>query len=208
MDIDLELQKYNVSRETISNFSAFINILSEWNSKINLVSKNSLIDVWQRHVLDSLQLINYIPSDAANIVDIGSGGGFPAIVLAIALKEKNPAAKITMVESITKKTLYLNDVCSRLQLNNARVVNDRVENLHLQNVDIITARAVAPLNVLCGYAQKIGGKNTELLLLKGKSFAEEQREAMQNWNFECQTFANHYSEDGVVVKINNLRKRK
>ena len=208
MDIDLELQKYYVSRETINNFSAFINILEEWNSKINLVSKNSLAEVWSRHVLDSLQLINYIPSTAVNIVDIGSGGGFPAIILAIALKEKNPAAKITMVESITKKTLYLNDVCTRLQLDNVQVINDRVENLHLHNVDIITARAVAALDVLCGYAHKIGGKNTELLLLKGKSFAEEQREAMQNWNFECQTFANHYSEDGDVVKINNLRKRK
>ena len=208
MDIDLELQKYYVSRETIGVFSAFINILEEWNSKINLVSKNSLAEVWSRHVLDSLQLINYIPSTAVNIVDIGSGGGFPAIILAIALKEKNPAAKITMVESITKKTLYLNDVCTRLQLDNVQVINDRVENLPLKNVNIITARAVASLNILCGYAAKIGNKNTELLLLKGRSFAVEQKEAAQNWRYDCQTFTNQYCPDGVIAKITNLRKNK
>ena len=206
MDIFEEINQYNVSRETVEKLKDFVELLTEWNEKMNLVSKNSLADVWARHVLDSVQLVNYIPEKTKYLVDIGSGSGFPGIVLAILLQEKLPSLKITLVESIAKKAMYLNDVVEKIGLNSVNVLNDRVENAVFKNVDLITARAVAALNILCGYAMKIGNKNTEMLLLKGKSFSEEEIEARKNWIFSREIYDNKYSDDGCVVKVRNIRK--
>ncbi len=208
MDIDFELQKYNVSRETIQKLKDFVAILREWNEKMNLVSKKSMDDVWERHVLDSLQLIEYLPTAVKSLIDIGSGAGFPGVVLAIAMQEKFSAAQITLVESITKKTVYLNDVCRKLDLNNIKVENNRVENIVFKDVDVITARAVAALDILCGYAYKIGNKQTEMLLLKGQSYAQEDAAAKQKWRYEAEVFPNKYAEGGVIMKLRNLRKLK
>ena len=208
MDIKTELQQYNVSRETAEKLAAFVALLTEWNAKMNLVSKNSLEDVWARHILDSLQLMRYIPDIAETLLDIGSGAGFPAIVLAIAMQEKMPNAHWTLVESITKKTVYLNDICTRLNLKNVRIENNRIENLKLKNINIVTARAVAALDVLCGYVFGFADKKTKCLFLKGKTYPEEVQSAQQRWNFDCNVYPNAYSDDGVLLEISNLRKRR
>ena len=208
MDIDFELQKYDVSRETIQKLKDFVTILRDWNEKMNLVSKKSMEDVWGRHVLDSLQLMEYLPAAVKSLVDIGSGAGFPGVVLAIAMQEKFPAAQITLVESITKKTVYLKDVCQKLGLNNVTVENNRVENIVFKNIDVITARAVAALEVLCGYAYKIGSKQTEMLFLKGQSHAQEDAAARQKWRYDADIRPNRYADGGVIMKLRNLRKLK
>lgn len=206
MDIEKELSQYNVSRETIEKLHKFVKLLTDWNQKMNLVSRNSLDCVWERHVLDSVQLIKYIPSSINHLLDIGSGSGFPAVVLAVLMQEKMPQAKVTMVESIAKKTLYLKDVCEKLGLNNVNVINSRVESISLSAPDIITARAVASLEVLCGYAAKIGSNNTESLFLKGRSYETELTEAQKNWKFNLQIYPNNYCDDGVILKLSKLRK--
>ncbi|MBQ9270924.1 MAG: 16S rRNA (guanine(527)-N(7))-methyltransferase RsmG [Alphaproteobacteria bacterium] len=208
MDITQELQKYDVSRETIEKLRVFVSLLQEWNTKMNLVSKNSLTEVWLRHILDSLQLIQYIPANTELLLDIGSGAGFPAVVLAIVMQEKMPNAKWILVESITKKTVYLNDVSAKLGLKNVQIENIRVENLKLRNINVVTARAVAALDVLCGYASSMSGKNTKCLFLKGKTYQEELQKAREKWLFDCITHQNIYSDDGVLLEISNLRKRK
>ena len=208
MDIIAELKTYNVSRETIRKLENFVDLLTQWNQKMNLISKNSLTDVWVRHVFDSIQLSSYFSDKDNLIIDIGSGSGFPGIVSAIVLQEKNPQAKVVLVESITKKTLYLNSVCADLGLKNVTVINDRVENTVFKNADVITARAVASLDVLLKYAAKIGGKQTKLLLLKGKSYVSEENQAKEHWNYSCEIFKNKYSEDGVIMKITNIRTKK
>ena len=208
MDIARELESYNVSRETIRKLEDFVVMLTRWNQKMNLVSKNSLSDVWVRHILDSIQLSNFFSDKDNLIVDIGSGSGFPGVVLAIVLHEKNPQAKIVLVESITKKTMYLNSVCTDLGLKNVSVINNRIENTVFKDVDIITARAVASLDVLLKYAAKIGRKQTKILLLKGKSYTDEEKQAKTHWNYDCEIFKNKYSDDGVIMKITNIRTKK
>lgn|SRR5574344_696735 len=208
MNIENEILSYDVSRETYQKLSAFVALLTEWNFKLNLVSKNSMPEVWTRHILDSIQLIKHIDSNTKNIVDIGSGAGFPAIVLAIVLQEKNPAIKLKLVESITKKTVYLKDICEKLGLNNVEVLNTRVENYDFTDVDLITARAVASLDVLCQYCHKIGNSKTSMLLLKGKTYAEENQEAQKKWTYKLEVLPNHYSDDGVILKLSNLRYKK
>lgn len=208
MDTIAELESYNVSRETIRKLEDFVALLTQWNQKMNLISKNSLPEVWTRHVLDSIQLSPYFSEKDKLIVDIGSGSGFPGIVSAIVLQEKNPEAKVVLVESITKKTLYLNSVCADLGLKNVSVVNDRVENTVFKDADIITARAVASLDILLKYAAKIGSKQTKLLLLKGKSYISEENQAKEHWNYDCEVIKNKYCDDGVIMKITNIRKKK
>ncbi|MBQ8481805.1 MAG: 16S rRNA (guanine(527)-N(7))-methyltransferase RsmG [Alphaproteobacteria bacterium] len=208
MDIEKEFLQYNVSRETFKKIEQFSELLREWNQKINLVSRNSLGILWERHILDSAQLINYIPEQIEYLLDIGSGAGFPAMILAILLQEKNPDTKIMLVESIKKKTVYLNDIRDRLGLSNVKIYNCRVESHEFPKPDIITARAVASLDVLCGYVSGIGKNSTESLFLKGKSYKEEIAEAKRHWNFDLEVIPNKYSDDGVVLKLNKLRKQK
>ena len=206
MDIKAELLQYNVSRETFEKLATFVELLKEWNAKINLVSKNSLDEVWTRHVLDSAQLIKYIPEKTKYLLDIGSGAGFPAIVLAIIMQEKNPSAKWVLAESITKKTVYLNDVCTKLELTNVHIENNRVENLILNNIDIVTARAVASLETLCSYVYGLKCRDVKCLFIKGKTYGDELQAAYQKWRFGHKVYQNLYSEDGVILEIDNIRK--
>lgn len=208
MNIDDEILSYGVSRETLAKIKDFAVILEEWNTKINLVSKNSIKDIWERHILDSLQLIDYLPKHFKRLVDIGSGAGFPAIVLAIALEEKNHEAELCLVESITKKTVYLKNVAENLDLKNVTVVNSRVENTVFKAVDVVTARAVADLNILLSYQKKIGNNKTIGLYLKGQSYEQELHNASKNWFFDCDVIQNRYSENGVLLKISELRSKK
>lgn len=208
MDIEQEILNYGVSRETLQKIKDFVTILQEWNSKINLVSKNSIKDVWVRHVLDSVQLIKYIPQKTTHLVDIGSGSGFPGICLAILMQELLPQAKITLVESITKKTVYLNDVIQKLGLANASVMNLRVENGVFKNVSVITARAVTDLNTLMLYQNKIGDEKTIGLYLKGEKYKEELVCAEKNWHFKLSETPNKYAENGIILQITEVRKKK
>ena len=212
MDIAQEIKNLGIGEQEYLKLQNFVALLAEWNEKMNLVSKNSFADVWVRHVLDSAQLITYLPKNLKHLVDIGSGAGFPAIVLAILVERKMPEAKLTLVESITKKTVYLNDVVQKLGLKNVEIINDRVENIGkntvFKDVDVITARAVAQLDVLCSYAKHIGNANTKLLLLKGQKWAEEDTLAQNHWQYDLTIYPNKYCLDGVVMELLNLRKKR
>lgn len=194
----------------VQKLQAFVALLTEWNAKMNLVSKNSLAEVWMRHVLDSAQLVAYLPPEMRRLTDIGSGAGFPALVLAILLQALQSSAEVVLIESIGKKATYLREAASRLDLPNVRVINARVENTVFKDVaaDVITARAVAALDVLCGYALKISGRQTRALFLKGQSYAAELSEAQKHWQFASRTYPNKYSTDGVIIQLWNIRNKK
>ena len=207
-DMENFILKYNVSRETYSNLESYVALLREWQNKFNLVSKNSLEFVWERHIADSAQLFNYISDDVKLIYDFGSGAGFPALVLAIIAKEKRPDIKFKLVESIGKKTLYLNEVKTQLNLENVEIFNDRVENLKLPVADMITARAMTSLDNLFKYSILFSDKKTKLLFPKGKSYNEELDEAKKNWNFKFSVHENQLCSDGVILLFENLRRKK
>lgn len=202
------IKTYNVSRETFKNLNRFIEILTTWNAKMNLVSRNSMADIWTRHVADSLELYQYLNAGAKRVYDIGSGAGFPAMVLAIAANGQMPGLSFTLIESITKKTVYLNDVKNKLNLKNVQIINDRSENLKLPPADFVTARAVASLNKLFLYALPFVGKNTVLILPKGETFLNEVREAENFWNFDLEVKKNSVHETGVVLLVSHLRRKK
>ena len=197
------MEKYNVSRETFLKLKTYEACLHEWQNKFNLVSNASLENAWQRHFEDSVQLFKFIPTSARTILDFGSGAGFPALVLAIMAQEKLPQLKVKLIESLKKKTLYLNTVKELCQLN-VDVVNDRIENLPAQKVDVITSRAMCNLNDLLKYSLRFTTKQTLMIFPKGRSYQEELDEARRNWKFDCRIEKNEVSDDGVILLINHL----
>ena len=198
---------YNVSRETYDKLKLCQQALCEWQEKFNLVSKNSLQDAWNRHFLDSAQLFPLIPENAKSLVDLGSGAGFPGMVLAIMAAEKTPYLKLTLVESIAKKTLYLNhvkDICGCL---NTQVLNKRIESLINCKFDVVTARAVTALTDLLAYAFPLMRQNAVCIFPKGKTFEQEIKQAEQKWSFDYKIVPSLTSEESVILVIKNLKKK-
>ena len=201
------MSTYNVSRETFAILSRYVNILDDWQTKMNLVSPKSMAEVWTRHIADSLQLYQHLNSDTKTVYDIGSGAGFPAIVLAIQSMVEQRDIKFKLIESITKKTVYLNAVKNELNLKNVEIINARSENLKLAPADVITARAVAALDKLFALALPLVDKHTVLLLPKGKTYQAEIDEALKHWSFYVKVLPNNVEPEGVILQIANLRKK-
>ncbi|MBE6451947.1 MAG: 16S rRNA (guanine(527)-N(7))-methyltransferase RsmG [Alphaproteobacteria bacterium] len=200
-------EKYNVSRETYLKLKSYQSMLEDWQHKLNLVSKNTIENAWERHFLDSAQLLRFIPDSAKTLVDFGSGAGFPGMVLAIMLNEKTPYLKVTLVESILKKTVYLNAVKEQLGVD-VSIVNNRIESIEPLPVDVITSRALTSLSDLLAYSYPFVSKNTVCIFPKGKKYAEELAEAHKHWKFKCDIYSSEQSEEGKILIISNIKKIK
>lgn len=175
---------YGVSRET---FLPYLELLDKWNNKINLVAKGE--DIWNRHVLDSAQLFEFInPTD--KIIDVGSGAGFPGIVLSLM-----GAKDVTLIEVDVRKSAFLLQA-AKLSPNKITILNERVEKLELE-CDILTSRAFASINNILNLCQTIK-VDKKFLLLKGQKAMIEIEEAKANWQFEYQM---HKNDNGWVVEL-------
>ena len=185
----------DVSRETFDQLEAYVALLEKWQPKINLIANSTLPDIWQRHVWDSAQLITHIPPTARTILDVGSGGGFPGLVIAI-LSE----ATVHLVESDQRKSIFLQTVIRELGLN-AQVHNARLETLPPMAPDIITARALASVEKLLDWLQPQLETGPDCLFLKGVRVEEELTILASYPNITASTFQSASSADGVVLKL-------
>ena len=201
-------EKYNVSRETFSKLKTYQELLIEWQGKFNLVSNSSLESAWGRHFLDSVQLIKFVPKDAQTLIDFGSGAGFPGLVLATMFEEITPYLKVFLVESVSKKTMFLNCVKEALGLKNVQVFNCRIESLPKQKVDVVTSRAMTSLVGLLDYAYPFCRKQTVCIFPKGKKYAEELAEAQKKWKFDLKIYESEQSSEGKILVISQLSKVK
>ena len=191
-----------VTPAIVMDFETWFSILIRWNAKINLVSQSALADFWFRHALDSWQLMAHVPAKSETILDLGSGGGFPGLALAIACKHRG-YGHVTLVESVGKKANFLRSVIRELSLP-ATVKDERVENLAPLPYDIISARAFAPLPRLLDYAAPFWGPETKALLLKGQSVEAEIFEAHESWAFESALTESKSDPEGSVLLVTNL----
>jgi 16S rRNA (guanine527-N7)-methyltransferase len=192
----------NVSRETLARLKAYVGLLAEWNTRHNLVSKNSLEDVWRRHVWDSAQLIRFVPESANNLVDLGSGAGFPGLVLAAMLRERL-GFKTVLYESIAKKCAFLIAAAERMQIQ-VDVRNARMEEARQEPFDLVTARACAPLTKLLGYARPFQGAKTVSLFLKGQNVEAELTEARTSWKLNAVRHDSLTDPSGVILEIRDI----
>src|SRR6266403_4032659 len=175
-----------VSRETEARLDRYVDLLVEWQAKTNLVAPSTLPNLWTRHISDSLQLLRLAPS-AKVWLDLGSGGGFPGVVLACALAE-TPGATVHLVERIAKKAAFLREalrVTSSPGMVHLAEIKDSVDRI-AGNVDCVTARAVAPLHQLVGLAEPLVRRGAKALFLKGQDVEAELTEATKYWNIEPQ----------------------
>lgn len=178
------LRRFDVSRETAARLDALVKLLFERQQVMNLVSRSSLPNVWTRHVADSLQLITLAPA-ARTWIDLGSGGGFPGLVIACALADMADA-RIHLVESIGKKARFLSDAAAGINLP-VSVHIERIEQFVPNwrgQIDIVSARAVAPLTKLLDYAAPLIERGAKCLFLKGQDVALELTEASKYWKFQ------------------------
>jgi 16S rRNA (guanine527-N7)-methyltransferase len=193
-----------VAPETKRDFERYVALLGEWQRVHNLASRSALDDVWGRHVADSLQLLDHAP-DFREWVDLGSGAGFPGLVIAIACKDSSDR-DFTLVESNAKKSAFLRAAIRETGAN-ATVANERIE-AHARKMagraDIISARALAPLSDLLGLAAPYAHADTAMLFLKGKEYVQELDAAAQSWTFDVVDYASATDSGGRVLAIRNL----
>lgn len=196
-----------VSRETEMRLDRFIDLLGRWQSKTNLVAPSTLPHVWTRHVSDSLQLLALQPQ-AKIWVDLGSGGGFPGVVLACALADK-PGAVVHLVERNAKKAAFLREairVTSSPGVVHLSEIEDIVDSIDAR-IDCVTARALAPLNQLLGLAEPLLRKGGKALFLKGQDVDAELTEATKYWNIRPLLHSSRSGGGGWIVELDRIERR-
>ncbi len=195
MTPDAVCQKLNVSRETMDMFTAYLKLLEKWQRRINLVANSTLQDAWQRHILDSGQLAFHLPVNAKHVLDVGSGAGFPGLVLAIMT-----SMQVDLVESDQRKAIFLSTVIRELSLN-ARVHNCRIENMTPLRPDVITARALAPVPKLLNLIEKQLHPDCICLFLKGASVEEELTNLQSYSRMKAVRHSSLSGPNGVVLAL-------
>ena len=200
------VKSLNVSRETLSDFYEYKTLLYKWNEKINLVSKHTLIDIWERHFLDSGQIIINVEASGKRWVDVGSGAGFPGLVVALLLRDRKVDCDLVLVEKHPKKVFFLKEVIRKLNLS-VEVVNDNIYTLEPLNADILTARAFSELNNLMEIAFRHRKKEGICLFLKGENYKIELDKTLNNWFFDYDIVGSLSSSSGNIIKVKKIFKR-
>lgn len=219
MDASLFAAATNVSRETVDRLRLYEAQLKLWQPRINLVANATLPELWHRHFLDSAQLLPLIPAESRVFADLGSGGGFPGLVLAILLQERREKGsaggaerpwRFVLVESDVRKCAFLREVARQTGVA-VEILSTRIENSETQSklasVDVLTARALAPLDRLLGLAAPLFGERTVGLFLKGQGAQAEVEAARSQWAFDASFVHSETAADARVVIVRNLRQR-
>ena len=199
-----EILAANVSRETLDRLDTYAALLEKWNPKINLVSKSTIPELWTRHLLDSTQVLDQAPT-FAHWVDLGSGGGFPGLVVAILAAETYPEAQFTLIESDQRKCAFLRQVARECGLKPA-ILAERIESAAPQGADVLSARALASLDLLLGFAERHLKPEGVALLPKGARWKQEVTAAEAHWRFHCEPVPSTTESEAVILKIGGIER--
>ncbi|MGI4775770.1 MAG: 16S rRNA (guanine(527)-N(7))-methyltransferase RsmG [Janthinobacterium lividum] len=189
---------FSIPRETIKLLKEYQELVVKWNQKMNLVSQDAIHNLWDRHIVDSLQLIKFINDREIHLADLGSGAGFPGIVMSLAgIKE------VTLIESNFKKAAFLLHAAS-ISSNKINIVNDRAENIDI-SCDIISSRACASVDTILTLAHKYKPRD-KYLILKGSTYQSEIDLAKQRWFFHHRVEPSITSQHGAILELRNVTK--
>jgi 16S rRNA (guanine527-N7)-methyltransferase len=195
--------EYGVSRETSGRLEKFDTLFLDWSSRHNLVARSTIDDRWRRHYRDSAQLYALIPAGAASLVDLGSGAGFPGLVLAAMGAEAG--LEVTLVESIGKKAAFLQAAIDAMGLETAAVIPQRIESITISPPDVVTARALAQLGKLLSYAHEFSTEKTVLILPKGQDVEGELTEAAKSWHMKVEKRPSVTNPGSAILVIRSLQ---
>jgi 16S rRNA (guanine527-N7)-methyltransferase len=187
-----------VSRETLARLEVYTGLLREWSARINLVGAATLGDLWRRHFLDSAQLIEHVPAATRSLIDLGSGAGFPGLVLAI-----SGVPGVELVEADARKCAFLREA-ARITARPVIIRNARIEALPPHVVDVVTARGCAPLDRLLVLAQPFIGPDTVCLFPKGERVEQELVAASQAWSMDVTRHASRSDPRGVILCLRRV----
>lgn len=187
----------NVSRETFERLEVYVSLLKKWSPRINLVSRNTLDDIWDRHIRDSLQVIEAAENCTGHWVDIGSGGGLPGLVVALSGSETRA---VTLIESDTRKATFLRTVLRETGIK-ATVIADRIETAAPQDATILSARALAVLPVLLDHCTRHLAPEGTAIFPKGISWRNELEDARKSFSFTCDKFKSKTQDGAVILRI-------
>jgi 16S rRNA (guanine527-N7)-methyltransferase len=200
-------RRFAVSRETLERLKTYAGLLEQWQKTMNLVAPSTLPDVWNRHFADSAQLLALAPPDAKTWLDLGSGAGFPGLVLALMLAARD-GAKVTLIESDTRKAAFLAEVARQTGVS-VDICRERIEKAatqaKLMAIDVITARALAPLPRLLELAAPWFSSQTVGLFLKGREAQSEVEAAQRHWEFAVALHPSLTDKHGRIIVIRALR---
>ncbi len=191
----------DVSRETFARLEIYVTHLLKWQQRINLISPTTIHEVWHRHILDSAQFAFRLDRKSDRIMDLGSGAGLPGLILSILGFQQ-----VHLVESDQRKAVFLQEAV-RLTSCNAIIHDTRIESITLKNIDIITARACAPLGQLLAWCYPLIGENTICLFAKGKNCAKEIDDARVGWSFDCTQHISITDPESVLLQLQHLTPR-
>lgn len=193
----------NVSRETMARLEIYAALLRKWNPRINLVSKTTIDQLWNRHIIDSAQIFELSPHPVGHWADLGSGGGFPGLAVAIMAMEHGSPARVTLVESDTRKCSFLRTVLRETGAQ-AAVINARIEDIAPLNADILSARALANLTTLLGYSAQHLAPGGTAIFPKGITWQKEVQEAQSKWKFEYRLDKSETESGPVILSITGV----
>jgi 16S rRNA (guanine527-N7)-methyltransferase len=196
--------RFGVSRETIGKLLAYEALLRQWQKTINLVAPSTLDDIWDRHFADSAQLLALAPAEARTWLDLGSGAGFPGLVLAVLLADRG-GTSMALIESDTRKAAFLREVARQTGAP-VDILCTRIEKSATHaKLDVITARALAPLPRLLDLAAPYFTADTEGLFLKGREAQAEVDQALKRWDFSVALHQSQTDREGRVVEVRGLK---
>tara|TARA_B100000029_G_scaffold496142_1_gene562060 strand:- start:427 stop:1062 length:636 start_codon:yes stop_codon:yes gene_type:complete len=211
MDRKAQIDTFNrftrVSRETIISLKKYEEILIKANKNLNLIGKSTIKDIWIRHFLDSVQVIDFIDENDKTLVDLGSGAGFPGLVIAMALNDRKIPLKIKLVEKSPKKANFLKNLITELNLKVEVMENNILKEPIKFSNDVFTARAFKPLEVIFELMHNKAQNWKKIFIFLGKTGKNELLQASKNWDIEYKQRVSVTSSDSFVIEINRLKKK-
>jgi 16S rRNA (guanine527-N7)-methyltransferase len=202
-DIEFFIKKFNVSRETIEKLNIYNHFLLENNKLLNLIGKTTENHIFSRHFTDSAQIYDLI-DDKSEIVDIGSGAGFPGVIIKILMDSKKVEGNIVLIDKSPKKCKFLNDLSNKLGLT-LKIQNVRLEDYKFSKISTIVSRAFKKVIETIDLLFKNNDKIKSIILMKGKTYQQELYDAKKKYTFHVEKFRSIISNESYILKISNIK---
>jgi 16S rRNA (guanine527-N7)-methyltransferase len=196
-----------VSRETLYSLKKYEEIIIEANKTLNLIGKSTISQIWDRHILDSFQVIDFIDKNDNLITDLGSGAGFPGIILALAAKDRQIPLKINLIDKSRKKTIFLESTIKKLKLNVRVICENIFENEKKLIGDVFVARAFKPLPIIFELINNKAIDLKKFFIFLGKTGNKELLDASKSWDIEYKQRVSVTSTDSIIIEVNKLKKK-
>jgi len=207
IQLDTFTRYTRVSRETIKSLINYEKILVKANKNLNLIGKSTIDNIWVRHFLDSAQLIDFIDKNCKTLVDLGSGAGFPGVILALIVKDRKIPLKIKLIDKSPKKIKFLNDLTDQLNLK-CEILNENIfDKTKILTGDVYVARAFKPIGKILELIHSNAKNWKKVFVFLGKNGKSELLQASKTWDIEYKESISVTSGDSWVIEINKIKKK-